>query len=153
MDKVLQRVYEIGIIPVIAIDDADKAVPLARALVKGGLPAAGVTFRGGGFSGLERYQATQRYAPSGEDFLSILDQEELIREMWPEEEDVVRLFVDEVRLYDRDGADVTEQYLDNAGPLNWGGSIGTYEFFMLYVGMGIVAVLAGCAVYLLLRRS
>ena len=45
MDKVLQRVYEIGIIPVIAIDDADKAVPLARALVKGGLPAAEVTFR------------------------------------------------------------------------------------------------------------
>lgn len=43
--EVLQRVYEIGIIPVIAIDDAEKAVPLARALVKGGLPAAEVTFR------------------------------------------------------------------------------------------------------------
>ena len=45
MNEVLQRVYQIGIIPVIAIDDADKAVPLARALVKGGLPAAEVTFR------------------------------------------------------------------------------------------------------------
>ena len=43
--EVLQRIYEIGIIPVIAIDDADKAVPLARALVAGGLPAAEVTFR------------------------------------------------------------------------------------------------------------
>ena len=115
--------------------------------------AAEVTFRGDDFSGLERYQATQRYALSGEDFLSLLDQEELIRELWPEEEDVVRLFMGEVRLYDRDGADVTEQYLDNAGPLNWGGGIGTYEFFMLYVGMGIVAVLAGCVVYLLLRKS
>lgn len=30
MNEVLQRVYQIGIIPVIAIDDADKAVPLAR---------------------------------------------------------------------------------------------------------------------------
>ena len=45
MSDVLQRVYEIGIVPVIAIDDAEKAVPLAKALVRGGLPAAEVTFR------------------------------------------------------------------------------------------------------------
>ena len=45
MDEILQRIYEIGIIPVIAIDDAEKAVPLAKALVAGGLPAAEVTFR------------------------------------------------------------------------------------------------------------
>lgn len=45
MNEVLQKIYEIGIVPVIAIDDADKAVPLAKALVKGGLPAAEVTFR------------------------------------------------------------------------------------------------------------
>ena len=43
--EVLKRISEIGIIPVIAIDDADKAVPLAKALVAGGLPAAEVTFR------------------------------------------------------------------------------------------------------------
>ncbi len=45
MNEILQKIYEIGIIPVIAINDADKAVPLARALVAGGLPAAEVTFR------------------------------------------------------------------------------------------------------------
>lgn len=45
MNEVLQRIYETGIVPVIAIDDAAKAVPLAKALVKGGLPAAEVTFR------------------------------------------------------------------------------------------------------------
>ena len=43
--EVLNRISQIGIIPVIAIDDAAKAVPLARALVSGGLPAAEVTFR------------------------------------------------------------------------------------------------------------
>ena len=43
--EVLNRISQIGIIPVIAIDDAAKAVPLARALVAGGLPAAEVTFR------------------------------------------------------------------------------------------------------------
>lgn len=45
MNEVLQKIYEIGIVPVIAIEDADQAVLLAKALVKGGLPAAEVTFR------------------------------------------------------------------------------------------------------------
>ncbi|MCR5303257.1 MAG: bifunctional 4-hydroxy-2-oxoglutarate aldolase/2-dehydro-3-deoxy-phosphogluconate aldolase [Lachnospiraceae bacterium] len=45
MDKVIKQLHDIGIVPVIAIDDADKAVPLAKALSEGGLPAAEVTFR------------------------------------------------------------------------------------------------------------
>ena len=45
MSDVLQTLSNIGIVPVIAIDDANKAVPLARALADGGLPAAEVTFR------------------------------------------------------------------------------------------------------------
>ena len=40
MNEVLKTISNIGIIPVIAIEDADKAVPLAKALVAGGLPAA-----------------------------------------------------------------------------------------------------------------
>ena len=45
MHEVLKTLSKIGIVPVIAIDDAKKAVPLAKALVAGGLPAAEVTFR------------------------------------------------------------------------------------------------------------
>jgi len=45
MNDTLKKVYEIGIIPVVAIDDAAKAVPLAKALLAGGLPAAEITFR------------------------------------------------------------------------------------------------------------
>lgn len=45
MNEILQRIYEIGIVPVIAIEDAKKAVPLAKALVRGGLNAAEITFR------------------------------------------------------------------------------------------------------------
>lgn len=45
MNAVLQELSNIGIVPVIAIEDASKAVPLAKALVAGGLPAAEVTFR------------------------------------------------------------------------------------------------------------
>lgn len=45
MNPILEQISNIGIVPVIAIDDAKKAVPLARALVAGGLPVAEVTFR------------------------------------------------------------------------------------------------------------
>lgn len=45
MNELLDKIHDIGIVPVIAIDDAEKAVPLARALVAGGLPVAEVTFR------------------------------------------------------------------------------------------------------------
>ena len=45
MDKICEELYKIGIVPVIAIDDAKDAEPLAEALIKGGLPAAEVTFR------------------------------------------------------------------------------------------------------------
>ena len=45
MNDVQKAAFSIGVIPVIAIDDAEKAVPLARALLAGGLPAAEVTFR------------------------------------------------------------------------------------------------------------
>ena len=38
MNEVLQKIYEIGIVPVIAIEDADQAVPLAKALVKAAFP-------------------------------------------------------------------------------------------------------------------
>ncbi len=45
MNELLKKIHDIGIVPVIAIDDASKAVPLAKALVAGGLCAAEVTFR------------------------------------------------------------------------------------------------------------
>ena len=45
MNDVQKTAFSIGVIPVIAIDDAEKGVPLARALLAGGLPAAEVTFR------------------------------------------------------------------------------------------------------------
>ena len=37
--------HDIGIIPVVKLDDASQAVNLADALIKGGIPVAEVTFR------------------------------------------------------------------------------------------------------------
>ncbi|MEI7907623.1 MAG: bifunctional 4-hydroxy-2-oxoglutarate aldolase/2-dehydro-3-deoxy-phosphogluconate aldolase [Bacteroidota bacterium] len=45
MNSVLQDIELTGIVPVIAIDDAVNAEPLAKALIDGGLPCAEVTFR------------------------------------------------------------------------------------------------------------
>jgi len=45
MHAVLEELGKIGIIPVIKIDDVEKAVPLARALAAGGIPCAELTFR------------------------------------------------------------------------------------------------------------
>ncbi len=45
MKKVLEKISEIGIIPVVVLDDVKDAEPLAEALIKGGLPSAEVTFR------------------------------------------------------------------------------------------------------------
>jgi len=45
MHAVLEELKKIGIIPVIKIDDAEKAAPLAKALIAGGIPCAEVTFR------------------------------------------------------------------------------------------------------------
>ena len=45
MHPVMEELKKIGIIPVIKIDDAEKAVPLAKALIAGNIPCAEVTFR------------------------------------------------------------------------------------------------------------
>ena len=45
MREVLEKIGKIGIVPVIKIDDAKNAVPLAMALAEGGIPCAEITFR------------------------------------------------------------------------------------------------------------
>lgn len=45
MNAILEKIGEIGIVPVVVLDDAKDALPLAKALCEGGLPCAEVTFR------------------------------------------------------------------------------------------------------------
>ena len=44
-DELLNTLHDIGLVPVVKIDDAATAVPLAKALIDGGLPCAEITFR------------------------------------------------------------------------------------------------------------
>jgi len=45
MSDIFTQFHDLGIIPVVAINDAKHAVPLAKALLAGGLPIAEITFR------------------------------------------------------------------------------------------------------------
>lgn len=45
MSELLDKIRKIGIVPVVALDDAEDAVELANALITGGLGAVEVTFR------------------------------------------------------------------------------------------------------------
>lgn len=45
MNDVLKKIEKIGIVPVVVLNDAKDAEPLAKALCEGGLPCAEVTFR------------------------------------------------------------------------------------------------------------
>lgn len=45
LEEFYKQVETVGVVPVVVLDDAADALPLADALVQGGLPAAEVTFR------------------------------------------------------------------------------------------------------------
>ncbi|MBS3942877.1 MAG: bifunctional 4-hydroxy-2-oxoglutarate aldolase/2-dehydro-3-deoxy-phosphogluconate aldolase [Dethiobacter sp.] len=45
MNEILKRIGNLGIVPVVKIDEAKDAVPLAASLLAGGLPLAEITFR------------------------------------------------------------------------------------------------------------
>ena len=45
MNKILEKIGELGIVPVVKIEKAEDALPLGRALINGDLPIAEITFR------------------------------------------------------------------------------------------------------------
>ncbi len=48
MHNLLEQIKQVGLVPVIKLEEPEKAVPLARALAKGGIPVAEITFRAPG---------------------------------------------------------------------------------------------------------
>ena len=45
MMDLAEKFQKIGVVPVVVLEDVKDAVPLAEALIEGGLPCAEVTFR------------------------------------------------------------------------------------------------------------
>ena len=61
MDNVSQTIYEIGVVPVIKLNNPTRdALPLADALIAGGVPVAEVTFRAAGAADAIRLMAENR---------------------------------------------------------------------------------------------
>ena len=62
MSTVMERVAQLGVVPVIAIDKVDYALPLADALLQGGLPVVEITFRTAAAADVIRLLAKERPA-------------------------------------------------------------------------------------------
>ncbi len=62
MATVMERVAELGVVPVIAIDNVEHALPLADALLQGGLPVVEITFRTAAAAEVIRILARERPA-------------------------------------------------------------------------------------------
>ena len=45
MNTIVEQFSKYGVVPVVVLEDAKDALPLAKALTEGGLPCAEVTFR------------------------------------------------------------------------------------------------------------
>ena len=58
-----------------------------------------------------------------------------------------------VRFLDKDGNDITEQYLDYSVQQGWGGGKSTAEQFLLYVYIGLTAALWLVFIRYFLRRD
>ncbi|NIA13408.1 MAG: bifunctional 4-hydroxy-2-oxoglutarate aldolase/2-dehydro-3-deoxy-phosphogluconate aldolase [Nitrospiraceae bacterium] len=59
---VFDQIAEYGVVPVIAMDSVDAAIPLADALIAGGLPVAEITFRTAAAAAVIRKLAEERPA-------------------------------------------------------------------------------------------
>ena len=100
---------------------------------------------------LHTYETTYRIDQP--DFLWRVDLEALEEELGIPEGELERVVDVQAALLDRDGRDVTAEYEDPSVTASWGGGKGTAERFLLYVYMGIVALLAVVMVRYFLRRD
>lgn len=93
------------------------------------------------------------------DFLRLMEREELVRQVdWEsgtEPDQIARLYLREVRLFDREGNDITLRYTNQNGAAeeSWGGGKTAAERGLLYLFMGVTAVLGGIFIQYFLRRD
>ncbi|GAA6394607.1 hypothetical protein I4100191B2_20890 [Clostridiales bacterium] len=83
------------------------------------------------------------------DFLWVLENEDVQQALGVD----VPVEAHGVRFLDRDGEDITEQFYDQDSSASWGGGKSTAEQFLLYVYMGIIALLGLTMVRYFLRKD
>ena len=105
------------------------------------------------YDGINPYTAVKTYELSNSDFLWIMEQSDLEQELGFSYKDIIGLHIDDVRLLDKNGADITDEYKDESMTASWGAGKGTAELFLLYVYMGIVAALGFVFIRYFLRND
>lgn len=103
--------------------------------------------------GINPYTAVKTYVLSEPNFMWIMEQSELEQELGLSDKGIIGLHIDEVRLLDKNGEDITNEYKDESMTASWGSGKGTAELFLLYVYMGIVAMLGIVFIRYYLRRD
>lgn len=93
------------------------------------------------------------YVVSEPNFLWLINWDELAAEFDIPVGEISRIYAANIELLDKDGQDVTVDYQDETVEQSWGGGKGTAEQFLLYVYMGIVAILGAVFVRYFLRRD
>lgn len=106
-----------------------------------------------GYTGAEEYSVKRTYELTESNFLWLMDEEGLEQELVSDGETAVQLHVRDILLFDEDGNDVTGQYRDDTVDRSWSSSKGTAEMGMLYVFMGLTALLGAIFVFYFLRRD
>ena len=87
------------------------------------------------------------------DFLWIFEGKSFAKELGLSTGETNGIFTDAVVLLDKNGNDVTDQYRDDNVNDSWGASKSTAESFLIYVYMGIVAVVGIVVVKYFLRKE
>ena len=115
--------------------------------------SAEVHYIGLDYDGIDPYTAVKTYELSDSNFLWIIEQSELEQELGLSDKDITGLHIEDVRLLDKNGEDVTGEYKDESMTASWGAGKGTAELFLLYVYMGIVAALGVVFIRYFLRKD
>ena len=115
--------------------------------------SAEVHYIGLDYDGIDPYTAVKTYELSDSNFLWIMEQSDLERELGFSDKDIIGLHIDDVRLLDKNGEDITDEYKDETMTASWGAGKGTAELFLLYVYIGIVALLGGVFIRYFLRKD
>ena len=115
--------------------------------------SAEVHYIGLDYDGIDPYTAVKTYELSDSNFLWIMEQSDLEQELGLSDKDIIGLHIDDVRLLDKNGDDITNEYKDESMTASWGAGKGTAELFLLYVYMGIAAALGFVFIRYFLRND
>ena len=105
------------------------------------------------YNGVFIDSAPKTYDVNDSDFLWIMDEKELMQELGWDATYLVRLEIGEFKLLDKNGNDITSQYKDDSAVAYWTGATSSVERFLLYVYIGIAALLGILFIRYFLRRD